>query len=333
MKIAVADDYQGLFTQAPNHALLAGHAVTVFTEPANSNAMHAARLRDAQIVVLTQQRTRFPRELIDQLPQLAFISQTGRNTGHVDIAACSERGIVVSAIGGGYPHATVELTWGLIIGALRHIPFEAARLRAGHWQSTTGTCLHGLTLGIYAYGRIGKLVADVGRAFGMKILCWGRAGSTARAREDGHAVASSRAAFFAAADVLSLHLPLRDETRGGISAADLACMKPSALLVNTSRAGILAPGALAAALQKGRPGYAAVDVFDDEPVLGATDPLLALPNALCTPHLGYVTRETLLHHYKDAIDQITAFCAGKPINLVNPDALARNACLRSTNIT
>lgn len=330
MRIAVADDYQNLFREALNYAALATHDVTTYSEPVKDLPTLTARLREADILVLTQQRTRFPAALIEQLPRLTFISQTGRNTGHVDIAACSARGIVVSAIGGGYPHSTVELTWGLIIGALRHIPYEAARLKAGQWNSSIGTCLHGRTLGIYAYGRIGKLVADVGRAFGMNILCWGREASTARARADGHAVAASRAAFFAAADVLSLHLPLRDETRGMITAADFALMKPSALLVNTSRAGIIAPNALVDALGQGRPGYAALDVFDDEPVLGADDPIVSLPNALCTPHLGYCTRETLLHHYQDAIDQIVAFCAGAPINVINPDAVAHNVTLRAT---
>lgn len=328
MNITVADDYQNLFRHAPNHAALAAHEITTFSEPVKDLPTLTARLREADIVVLTQQRTRFPAALIEQLPRLTFVSQTGRNTGHVDIAACSARGIVVSAIGGGYPHSTVELTWGLIIGALRHIPFEAARLKAGQWNSSIGTCLHGLTLGIYAYGRIGKLVADVGRAFGMNILCWGREASTARARADGLSIATSRAAFFAECDVLSLHLPLRDETRGGITSADLALMKPTALLVNTSRAGIIESGALVNALKNGRPSYAALDVFDDEPVLGAEDPIVNLPNALCTPHLGYVTRETLLHHYKDAIDQIAAFCAGNPINVINAEAVARNATLK-----
>lgn len=327
MRIAVADDYQNLFRQAPNFAALAAHDVITYSEPVKNLPTLGARLREADIVVLTQQRTRFPGTLITQLPRLTFISQTGRNTGHVDIAACSERGIVVSAIGGGYPHSTVELTWGLIISALRHIPLEAARLKAGRWNASIGTCLHGLTLGIYAYGRIGKLVADVGRAFGMKILCWGREASTARARAEGHAVAANREAFFAECDVLSLHLPLRDQTRGMITAADLALMKPTALLVNTSRAGIIEQGALLDALKNGRPGYAALDVFDDEPVLGADDPIVSLPNTLCTPHLGYCTRETLLHHYRDAIDQIVAFCAGQPINVINPDALPRNATL------
>lgn len=328
MNITVADDYQNLFRHAPNHAVLAAHEITTFSEPVKDLPTLTARLREADIVVLTQQRTRFPAALIEQLPRLTFVSQTGRNTGHVDIAACNARGIVVSAIGGGYPHSTVELTWGLIIGALRHIPLEAARLKAGQWNSSIGTCLHGLTLGIYAYGRIGKLVADVGRAFGMNILCWGREASTARARADGLSIATSRAAFFAECDVLSLHLPLRNETRGGITAADLALMKPTALLVNTSRAGIIESGALVNALKNGRPGYAALDVFDDEPVLGAEDPIVHMPNALCTPHLGYVTRETLLHHYKDAIDQIAAFCAGNPINVINAEAVARNATLK-----
>ena len=323
MRIIVADDYQGLFTGAPGYSKLEGHEVVAFAEPVKDLDKLAARLRDADIVVLTQQRTRFPRALIERLAKLAFISQTGRNTGHLDVAACTERGIVVSAIGGGQPHATVELTWGLIIAALRHLPYEVARLKEGHWNSTVGKRLYGSTLGIYAYGRIGKLVANVGRAFGMRVLCWGREASTQRARADGFEVAASRRVFFEEADIVSLHMPLREETRGIITGDDLALMKTTALLVNTSRAGIVADGALADALRKGRPGQAAVDVFQDEPVLQADDPLVKLPNALCTPHLGYVTRETLLHHYEDAIDQILAFVAGKPVNVVNPDALAR----------
>ncbi len=323
MRIIVADDYQGLFTGAPGYSKLEGHEVVAYAEPVKELDKLAARLRDADIVVLTQQRTRFPRALIERLAKLAFISQTGRNTGHLDVAACTERGIVVSAIGGGQPHATVELTWGLIIAALRHLPYEVARLKEGHWNSTVGKRLYGSTLGIYAYGRIGKLVANGGRAFGMRVLCWGRDASIQRARADGFEVAASRRAFFEEADIVSLHLPLREETRGIITGDDLALMKTTALLVNTSRAGIVADGALADALRKGRPGQAAVDVFQDEPVLQADDPLVKLPNALCTPHLGYVTRETLLHHYEDAIDQILAFVAGKPVNVVNPDALAR----------
>ena len=325
MKIAIADDYQSLFTSAPHYPKLKGHEVVSYQEPVKDLDSLAARLESADIVVLTQQRTRFPRALIGRLPKLVFISQTGRNTGHLDVAACTERGILVSAIGGGQPHATVELTWGLIIASLRHLPYEVARLKEGHWNSTVGKRLYGSTLGIYAYGRIGKLVANVGRAFGMRVICWGRDASTQRAREDGFEVAGSRREFFEQSDVVSLHLPLRDETRGIVTAEDLAQMKPTALLVNTSRAGIVADGALPEALRKGRPGHAAVDVFMDEPVLHADDPLVTLPNALCTPHLGYVTRETLLHHYDDAIDQILGFVAGKPINVVNPDALKQSA--------
>jgi len=329
MKIAVADDYQGVFKSTPTFGKLAGHDVAAYSEAVKDIDQLVSRLRDADIVVLTQQRTRFPRALIERLPKLAFISQTGRNTGHLDVAACTERGIVVSAIGGGQPHATVELTWGLIIASVRHLPYEIAQLKEGRWQSTLGSRLFGSTLGIYAYGRIGKLVANVGRAFGMRILCWGREASTQRAKEDGFEVASSRREFFEQADIVSLHIPLRSETRGIITAEDLALMKPGALLVNTSRAGIIASGALVEALKKGRPGFAAVDVFDDEPVLGAEDPLLHLPNALCTPHLGYATRETITHHYEDAIDQIEAFMAGKPINVVNSEALGKNAALNS----
>lgn len=321
MKIAVADDYQKLFTSAPHFPKLSGHEVVVCSEPLKDIELLALQLGEADIVVLTQQRTRFPRALIEHLPKLRFISQTGRNTGHIDVQACTERGIAISAIGGGQPHATVELTWGLIHAALRHLPHEIRRLKDGYWNSTIGTLLHGKMLGIYAYGRIGKLVADVGRAFGMRVVCWGREASTARAKADGYEVAQNRRQFFEQSDVLSLHLPLREETRGIVTAEDLASMKPTALLVNTSRAGIIAEGTLVEALQKGNPGQAAVDVFDDEPVLGADDPLLKLPNALCTPHLGYVTRDTLLHHYDDAIDQIAAFLAGKPINVVNSEAL------------
>jgi D-3-phosphoglycerate dehydrogenase / 2-oxoglutarate reductase len=317
LKIAVIEDYADVFRGSRAYARLGDHEVRVHTEPETDLGRLAEKLEHAEIVVLTQQRTRFPRELIQQLPRLRFISQTGRNTAHLDVAACAERGIVVSAIGGGQPHATAELTWGLAIAALRHIPYEAQRLREGFWQSTVGMRLHGKTLGIYAYGRIGVLVARVGAAFGMRVVCWGRAGSTARARADGFEIAASREQFFADSDVLSLHLPFRDEsTRGIVTARDLALMKPTSVLVNTSRAGIVEEGALAAALRAGRPGFAGVDVFDKEPVIGAADPLIGLPNAVCTPHLGYATRDTLEHHYDDAVDQILAFVAGKPMNVV-----------------
>ncbi len=326
MKIAVVEDYADVFRRSRAYARLEGHDVRIHTEPETDLGTLAEKLGDAEVVVLTQQRTRFPRALIEKLPRLRFISQTGRNIGHLDLSACTERGIVVSAIGGGQPHATAELAWGLAIAALRHIPYEAQRLRDGFWQSTVGARLHGSTLGIYAYGRIGTLVARVGAAFGMRVVCWGREGSTARARADGFETASSREGFFAECDVLSLHLPFRDEsTRGIVTARDLALMKPTSVLVNTSRAGIIEQGALAAALRAGRPGFAGVDVFDNEPVVGASDPLIALPNALCTPHLGYATRDTLEHHYADAVDQILAFAAGAPINVANPSESEKRA--------
>lgn len=320
MKIAVIDDYQDAFRQVQAYARLAGHEVTVFRDTEKDPVRLAGRLRDAEAVVLTQQRSAFTRATVERLPGLKLICQTGRNASHVDVAACTAQGILISAGGGGSPSGTAELTWGLIIGSLRHIPHEVARLKQGHWQSTTGTMLHGKTLGIYAYGNIGSRVAAVGRAFGMKVICWGREASLARAREAGYEVAASREAFFAAADVLSLHLPLNAGTRGIVSAQDLAGMKPSALIVNTSRAPIIAAGALEAALRLGRPGFAAVDVFEDEPVLGAAHPLIGMDNVLCTPHLGYVVRESYEVLYNAAIEHLLAYAKGEPINLLNPEA-------------
>ena len=325
MKIAVIDDYQDAFRRLSSFGRLEGHEVVVFNEPEKDLAKITGRLAaaGAEALVLTQQRTRIPRSLIERLPKLKLISQTGAHTGHIDLAACTERGILVSAGGGGNPNPTAELTWGLILAALRHIPFEAAQLRSGRWQSTLGEGLKGRTLGVYAFGKIGSRVAAVGAAFGMNVVCWGREGSRKRAQDAGFAIAPGREAFFELVDVLCLHLPLNAETRGIVSAADLARMKPSALLVNTSRAGIIAEGALAAALKAGRPGSAAVDVYEDEPVLGGDHPLLKRDNALCTPHLGYVTRENYESYYATVIDQILGFAAGAPINVVNPQVIKK----------
>ncbi len=316
MKIAVIDDYQDAFRRHPGYARLAGHEVTVFTDTVKDPVALGNRLSEAEAVVLTQQRSALPRAALDRMPALRMISQTGRNVAHIDLAACAERGITVCAGGAGGPEATAELCWGLIISALRHIPEEVQRLKQGQWQHTLGTGLKGKTLGVYAYGRIGSLVARVGQAFGMDVLCWGREGSLERARKDGFGVAESREAFFEAADVLTLHLALNEGTRGIVTASDLARMKPTALLVNTSRAQIIEPDALAAALARGRPGRAAVDVYEQEPVLGADHPLLRLPNALCTPHLGYVEEGVYAALYGAAIEQLLGFAAGKPINLV-----------------
>jgi D-3-phosphoglycerate dehydrogenase / 2-oxoglutarate reductase len=327
MRIAVIDDYQDAFRKLGSFSLLEDHEVTVFNDPEKDPLRIAERLdaAGAEAVLLTQQRTRFPRTIIERLPKLKLISQTGTHTTHIDVAACTERGIVISAGGGARPNPTAELTWGLIIAALRHIPYEVEQLKRGRWQSTLGVGLSGRTLGIYAYGKIGSLVAGVGRAFGMNVICWGRQGSLKRARDAGFQSAPSREAFFEGCDVLSLHLPLNAETRGIITADDLARMKTSALLVNTSRAPLVAEGALVEALRKGRPGRATVDVFEDEPVLNADHALLKMDNALCTPHLGYVIADNYESYYRTTIEQILAFAAGKPINVVNPEALTKRS--------
>lgn len=321
MKIAVLDDYQDVFRKLDCSARLKGHDTVVYHDSLKDPAKLAERLAEADAVILLQQRTPFPRAAAEKMRRLRLISQTGRNAGHIDLAACTEKGIVVSAGAAAASNHTAELTWGLIFSALRHIPEEVRRLKAGMWQETLGTTVAGRTLGVYAYGRIGSIVARAGRAFEMRVVCWGREGSTGRARADGYEVAASREAFFESADVLSLHLPLNAETRGIVKLADLRRMKPEALIVNTSRAPIVEAGALVTALEEGRPGRAAVDVYEDEPVLDAKHPLLAMNNAVCTPHLGYVDRDTYEKHYGAAIEQILAFAAGKPINVLNPEAL------------
>lgn len=318
MKIAVIDDYQNAFKSLAATARLKDHEVVTFQDTVKDVAKLAERLKDFDALVLTQQRTPFPRALAEKLPKLKLISQTGRNTAHIDIAACKEKGIVVSAGGSGGANATAELAWALILSSARHIPAEVQAMKEGKWQTTLGTGLAGKALGVYAYGRIGSIVAQVGKAFGMKVVCWGREGSTAKAREAGFEIAASREAFFAEADVVSLHIPLNKETQGIVKAADLARMKPSAILVNTSRAGIVEPNALAAAVQSGRPGRAAVDVYEVEPVLNGNHALLHTRNVICTPHLGYVEKDTYETLYNAAIEQILAFAAGKPINVVNP---------------
>ena len=324
MKIAVIDDYQNAFRTLKCFAKLSAHEIIVYNDTEKDPARLAERLKDADAVILTQQRSRFPRAVIERLPKLKFISQTGRNIAHVDLAACTERGVIVSSGGAGRPNGTAELTWGLIIAALRHLPYEVRQLREGQWQSTLGQEITGKTLGIYALGKIGGIVAAVGRAFGARVLCWGREASTARARDLGYEVANSRGEFFGASDIVSLHLPLNDQTRGIVTREDLGRMKPTALLVNTSRAGLVVDGALVEALSQGRPGFAAVDVFEDEPVVGAMHPLLKMENVICTPHLGYVTMETYESYYAIAVDQILAFASGNPVNVANPQAPAKS---------
>ena len=316
MKIAVIDDYQGAFRKTKAYAKLKGHEVTVHTDTEKDPEKLAARLKDAEAVVLTQQRSPFPRAVIEKLPKLKMISQTGKNAYHIDLEAAKERGIVVSAGGGSSPNPTAELTWAIILAGLRNIPEEVGRLKSGQWQGSVGIGLKDKTLGVYAYGRIGSIVAGVGRAFGMKVIVLGREASTAKAREAGYEVAASREAFFESADIVTIHLPLNKDTRGIVTAQDLARMKPTAMIVNTSRAPIIAEGALVDALNKGRPGYAAIDVFESEPMLDANHPLLRMKNVICTPHLGYVEERVYEGIYGVATDQIIAFAEGKPINVV-----------------
>jgi len=318
MKIAVIDDYQDAFRKGKAFPRLKDHEVTVYTDTEKNPDKLAARLKDADAVVLTQQRSPFPRAVIEKCPRLRFISQTGRNAYHIDLAACAEKGITVSAGGGGGSNATAELTWALILAHLRHIPDEVQRMKAGKWQHTLGVGLKGKTLGVYAYGKIGSLVAKVGGAFDMKVICLGRDASVAKAREAGFEATTDRQAFFENADIVTIHLPLNKDTRGIVTAQDLARMKPTSVFVNTSRAPIVEEGALAAALKKGRPGSAAVDVYESEPVLDGSHPLVGMDNVTCTPHLGYVEESGYAAIYGTAVDQLLAFADGKPINVVKP---------------
>jgi D-3-phosphoglycerate dehydrogenase / 2-oxoglutarate reductase len=317
MKIVIPDDYQGAVAQLECYTKLAGHEVVIYRDTVKNIDILAERFRDADALVLIRERTAITAALLDRLPRLKLISQTGKGIAHIDVAACSARGVIVCT-GTGSPVAPAELSFALILAAARRIPQEVKHLREGGWQSTLGTTLKGKTLGIYGYGKIGALVAGYGKAFGMRVLVWGSENSIARAQADGYITASDRAPFFAEADVLSLHLRLTRETRGLVSAADLARMKSSALLVNTARAELIEPGALVDALRAGRPGFAAVDVFEEEPVLGARHPLLQLENAICTPHLGYVEQESYELYFGQAFDHVIAFAAGKPIDVVNP---------------
>ncbi|OGK97513.1 MAG: 3-phosphoglycerate dehydrogenase [Candidatus Rokubacteria bacterium RIFCSPLOWO2_02_FULL_73_56] len=323
MNITVLDDYQDTIRTLACYAKVTGHRVTIWNDHTKDVDELARRLADTEALALLRERTPIRAPLLERLGRLRIISQVSVYP-HIDVDACTRRGVLVSSLTGpGRPsYATAELTWGLVIAAMRRIPQEAAALRAGTWQAhPIGTGLRGKTLGIWGYGKIGAVVAGYGRAFGMRVLAWGREASLARAREDGCAVAAGKEALLAASDVLSLHVRLVDATRGMVTAADLARMKPTALLVNTSRAGLVAPGALEAALRAGRPGMAAVDVFEEEPVLGARHPLLALDTVVATPHLGYVERAQIEGMFDTIFDQILAYAAGTPINVVNPEVL------------
>ncbi|MGZ8231296.1 MAG: D-2-hydroxyacid dehydrogenase family protein [Burkholderiales bacterium] len=322
MKITILDDYQNVVRTLDAFKKLEGHDVTIWNDHTKDTDVLAERLKDTEALVLIRERTPIRAALIERLPKLQIVSQRSAYP-HIDVDALTKRGIVLSSdMHPGKPsYATAELTWGLVIAAMRRIPQEMARLKAGQWQSTVGMGLRGRTLGVLGYGRIGGAVAGYGRAFGMNVVAWGREGSLQRARADGYAAAPGREAFFEQCDVISLHVRLTPETRGLVTSEDLARMKPMALIVNTSRAGLIAPGALVDALKKGRPGMAAIDVYEEEPVLGATHPLLHMDNVVCTPHLGYVERDGYESQFSSTFDQILAFAAGKPVNVVNPQAL------------
>lgn len=321
MKIAILDDYADVVRKLDCFALIADKAVTIHTDYVSELDVLADRLKDVEAMVLLRERTPVGEALLQRLPKLKLISQNG-HVPHIDLTACTRHGVIVSATLTSRPsYAAAELTWGLMIAALRHIPFEVQALKQGRWQSTIGRGLRGRTLGILGYGRIGKVINGYAKAFEMPVLVWGREGSRIAAAEDGLTMARDRADFFRRCDVISLHLRLNDETRGSVTGDDLALMKPTSLLVNTSRAELIAPGALVAALKRGRPGMAAVDVLDHEPVFGAADALLSLPNAVCTPHIGYVEIDNHEIAYGNAFRQILAFEAGDPIAVHNPEVL------------
>ena len=319
MNITILDDYFDTVRTLPCFAKLSGHKVTVWNDHVQSVDVLAERLEDTEALVLIRERTQIRAPLIARLPKLKLISQRSVYP-HIDIDACTEHGIIVSSDQhpGTPSYAAAELTWGLALAAARRIPQQMAALKAGNWQVGVGDTLRGKTLGIYGYGRIGSAVAGYGKAFGMRVVAWAREKSLERAVAGGYEASPSKRVFFETCDVLSLHMRLVKDTRGIVTAADLALMKPSAILVNTSRAGLIEPGALVAALRVGRPGMAAVDVFEEEPLRDPDDPLLTLDNVVATPHIGYVTRDEYELQFSDIFDQITAYAAGKPINVVNP---------------
>lgn len=331
MNIVILDDYQDAVRKLECAARLEAYQAKVYTNTVKGLGQLSVRLKDADVIVLNRERTHMSRQLIEKLPKLKLIVQTGCVGPHIDVAACTERGIAVSE-GSGSPVAPAELTWALIMAAMRRLPQYISNLKHGVWQQAglktgsmpanfcLGTVLKGKTLGIWGYGKIGRMVAGYGKAFGMNVLIWGRAPSQERAILDGFEVASSRDEFFTLCDVISLHLRLVDETRHILRIDDLARMKPTALLVNTSRAELIEPDALISALNRGRPGMAAVDVFETEPILQG-HPLLRLENCICTPHIGYVEQDSYEMYFGAAFDNVINFIKGTPTNIVNPGAL------------
>jgi D-3-phosphoglycerate dehydrogenase len=331
MNIIILDDYQDAVRKLKCAALLEPYRAKVYTNTVKGIGQLSIRLRDAEVLVLIRERTHFPRALLEKLPRLKLISQTGRVGPHVDVATCTRLGIAV-AEGVGSPVAPAELTWALIMTAMRRLPQYIGNLKHAAWQQSglkaasmppnfgIGMVLAGKTLGIWGYGTIGKIVAGYGRAFGMQVQVWGSDAARERARSDGHHAADSCEAFFETCDVLTLHLRLNDQTRGIVRLDALARMKPTALLVNTSRAELIEENALVAALNRGHPGMAAVDVFESEPILQG-HPLLRLENAVCTPHIGYVEQDNYELYFGAAFENVRNFIQSNPTNIVNPEAL------------
>jgi len=324
MKISILDDYHDTLRTLACFSKLAGHEVTIWNDHVQDVDTLASRLQHTEILVLIRERTKIGAALLSRLDKLRLISQRSVYP-HIDVETCSRLGVIVSS--GQHAdtpsYAAAELTWGLVLAAMRQIPQQMSALRDGKWQIGVGSSVHGKTLGVYGYGRIGSVVAGYARAFGMKVLVWARPASLARAKADGYLIAHTREAFFGESDVISLHLRLVDATTGIVTPTDLARMKPSALIVNTSRAALIERGALVSALRSGRPGMAAIDVFEEEPVLDPQHPLLQLENVVCTPHIGYVSRDEYEIQFSDIFDQIAAYASGTPINVVNPEAVGR----------
>lgn len=323
MKIAILDDYHDTLRTLACFQKLKGHDVTIWNDHVQDTGALAERLKDTECLVLIRERTKIRAPLLERLPRLKLISQRSVYP-HIDVDTCTALGIVVSSSQhpGTPSYATAELTWALILAAMRRVPQQIASMKAGAWQSGIGSTLRNKTLGIFGYGRIGSVVAGYGKAFGMNTVVWARPNSMVRAKAEGHLVAPSKIAFFERCDVLSLHMRLVEATRGIVTFDDLRRMKPTALIVNTSRAPLIAPGALEEALKTGRPGLAAIDVYEDEPMLDTEHPLLKMDNVVCTPHIGYVSREEYEIQFTDIFDQIVAYASGEPINVVNPDVLA-----------
>jgi D-3-phosphoglycerate dehydrogenase len=323
MKIIIPDDYHGLVPKLGCFATLAGHEVTVLNDVAPPFESLAAKLRDADIIIPIRERTNFTRALLEQLPRLKLISQTGRSAHSVDLKACTDLGITVCSGSHASPYTVAEHTWALIFAWARRIHEDDATYRAGRWRNWFSTSLRGKTLGVYGLGKIGEPVAAAGSAFGMRVLCYARETTAKRARELGYEVAASKAAFFAEADVLSVNLRMSEATRGIITAADLALMKSTALIVNTSRAELFAPGVLQAALRAGRPGFGATDVYENEPVQNGDHPLLKMDNVICTPHTAWLEPATYELYFGEAFQQAADFAAGKAVQRLNPEVRPR----------